>query len=447
MKRNVEGIEETKSTVLSNPITLQLRPYTNQCKVISSSLNEDFKREELVALMQDARGICKVAERLLSLECCRIACEIPEEIWKKIFSTSTEKPAKGDDEIYFGHSSQLMAAEMEFRKFACVSKLWFKLIDELVPIYFRGTWLMSRSNWILLKFRNANVEKLDLSNSTMGGIIDSTLRQITSLRKLDLCGNSLITSFGLESLTNLTKLDLSDNDRISCDCLEKLTNIKSLILFDNKKVKFAKSLQKLPYLESMRVTATSGILPVLKYFTNLKKLIVESNEFIEQDAVKDLLQDTITRLVNLRTLDLTRYSSFSCQDLRKLSNLTSLTVRQNKVITNDDLSVLTNLRFLAIESKNISGVGVSSLTNLTQLRCMQSPNIHEDAFKNLTLLREVCLHRDIKITYESFRNLTNLTTIYFSAPCDEYRSRQEELDQLKKILPNLSRLVYQSFRY
>lgn len=341
-------------------------------------------------------------------------------------------------------------SEFHLRKFSCVSKLWSKLIDEFVTEYFEDLIEFSRSNWLLLKFRNSKIDHLNLENRydpiVMEKIYESTLRQLTNLQSVSLALNNDISPIGLE-LTALTRLDISDNTCITPACVEKLTTLKSLYLYDNKNIKSLSTLQKLPLLEDLRITVTSSILPALKRLTNLKTLFVESWDEKEEKAAANVLSDAISRLVSLHTLDLRRCHSCNCNGLRSLTNLTWLSIVQNNRVTNDDLSGLTNLTFLEIQSVNITSAGISSLTKLNELICWESPKILEDAFKNLSQLTCVWIHRGIKITQEAFRNLTKISDI-FSRHAS--LSHKKEFAELKKIFPLLQRLEYprvKGYRY
>lgn len=419
MKRGTSDIYEINQSTLS-----QIRKQLNELSssVASGSYVSTIQREELLLFIRELDDTKRATEKILSLECNQLMNVFPEEIWKKIFSEAKVFPGT------------LLTLEGLLRKIACVSKLWSKLIDELVPEL--NLFPTQFSPWVLMKYRNRNLQKLSLSSFQLPSqrICDDLLVQFTSLTSLNLSRNKEITANSLEKLTNLTKLDLIGNSRILPNSLEKLSKLKNLDLFLNKKIS-AHSLLKLPHLESLSFCSSSLVLEqldVLVQLTNLKTLQLDLSFASDQTSN---IESALPHFVNLHTFRLNGCRSFNCRVLSKLSNLKSLylsSINSNSI--KEDFKLLTNLTSISINyMENFDDEVIKLLTNLVSLST-DSP-ITENAFKDLYHLTHLAISDSIEITRDGFRNLTNLVSLDIGQM--ESPKRKEVYEQLAQFLPNL----------
>lgn len=179
---------------------------------------------------------------------------------------------------------------------------------------------------------------------------DSHLRQMTSLKSLDLYLNRSISNDGIMDLTNLSELDLAflekiDNDgiqnltllthlrvnrNITLDGLHNLKLLTSLVSSANlaRRESFAKRLTQLKSLSLYEDAVTDAM---IKQFTNLTFLHIDS------DVISD---DGISNLVNLTSLNLSGFNNVSDQGIRNLTNLTTLLNSKDSQITKNGLASL-----------------------------------------------------------------------------------------------------------
>lgn len=290
----------TSNETVENLSFAQIR---NHLKEMHSSIST-LKREALLELLPllEIDDIKIQVEKILSAECNQIVSIVYEEIWELIFLQVNEV------------EKYTSLIERHLRKIACVSKLFSKLIEDIVPE--NKLFSPNFSPWILSKYRNRNLQKLSLASSPYHKtpenriIYDNVLVQFTSLTSLNLARNGNISSECLEKLPNLTKLTLTGNTIISTNAVEKLTKLKILNLFFNSNIR-PPSLLKLPLLEELSLNAESLPLNASTFvqLTNLKSLRLYFHHLNHL-----LLVDVLPCFANLRKLEILGYppTSFNC---------------------------------------------------------------------------------------------------------------------------------------
>lgn len=362
-----------------------------------------------------------------------------------IMDLDYEEVSEDDDEATY------LSVEREFRKIACVSKRWSKLIDELIPERF---FTPGFSPWVLSKYKNRNLEELYLHGDRASSrvIYDSLLVQFTSLVYLNLSENEMITSQCLEQMTNLRMLDLRSNPVISSECIEKLTNLTELRLEDNKLIP-PSSLLNLPHLETLIISPESRAFEKFFSFaklTNLRELHVRN--YKPRNDPSFFLELVLPKLVNLRKLTLLECHSFKCGVLSSLNNLNTLAMdkytRSNIPFStqHQDLNLLTNLTSLHGNNFNFTDEGIKCLTNLVDLTYYSDkPNIAftENSFKDLTSLVSLSMSDHVNLTREGVRNLTRLKSLNIRASM--FDGREDREDEYKHVIQYLPNLTYFNF--
>jgi hypothetical protein len=133
-------------------------------------------REELIDFRKNyLRLLDEESKRLLDLECNQVVSEVPNDVWKIIFTLAQQSEGKRKYK------------EKEFRKLSCVSNSWSVMIRELVRVnvkkYKPTVWVFSRV---------PDIEVLDLSfNRVLNGnpISNDALMVLTNLKDLNLYYN------------------------------------------------------------------------------------------------------------------------------------------------------------------------------------------------------------------------------------------------------------------
>lgn len=185
-----------------------------------------------------------------------------------------------------------------------------------------------------------------------------TLKDLGSIKELNLSNKGILDLQGIQYLTGLRKLDLSKNNISVLDPLKNLINLEVLYL-NNNKIENIKALSYLKNLSELDLTGNkiSDVSP-LGELVKLKQLGLTDNN------IKDISK--ISELVNLDVLILKGNQIIDISPLQKLVNIRELWLGQNKITNISVLEKLVNLDFLILKDNNISNV--SSLRKLYKLK-------------------------------------------------------------------------------
>ena len=199
------------------------------------------------------------------------------------------------------------------------------------------------------------------------------LQNLTSLRTLDLGGNSITDISPLSGLTSLTLLGLGGNSITDIGPLSGLTSLTfiNLIFSSITDISALSGLTSLTLLHLIS-NSISDISP-LSGLTSLVFLTLDSNSITDISAVSALT--SLTRL---------SLQSNSITDLSVLSGLTSLTSLSLNVNSITDISALAGLTSLT----NL-GLGANSITDLSVLSGLTSLTIlhlHNTGITDLSVL-------------------------------------------------------------
>ncbi len=194
----------------------------------------------------------------------------------------------------------------------------------------------------------------------------------TNLRELNLNGNNLRTTAGLNQLHNLTILKLDNNsDGIWLPHLTELTNLKELWLRNNAITDFT-PLSQLTNLETLRLRGNSmRDISALAGLTNLTSLSVSGNPIEDVTPLSELTElqhlwvqeipisdiSFVENLTNLRSLWLRNNAISDISSLTKLTNLIRLGLNGNRIT---DISPLVSSRLHRLDRVNLNGNPLST---------------------------------------------------------------------------------------
>lgn len=262
-----------------------------------------------------------------------------------------------------------------------------------------------------------NLTSLNLAWYTVGNTHDQAingLSTLTSLRKLNISNNNLITDNIFSHFTNITSLNLASNDTItnisgtvspyklrklglSCNKnirdISLYTNLTSLDLSQNK---YITSLGSLTNLTKLNLT-NNKVIKNISHLTNIHILDLYANYVISINEICDM---DIYEL-NLSHNDMIRYIPFT--------NLTSLDLSYNSVIRNTHIVNLSLNKLILESNTRITLNGIKHMTNLTYLSLDMNEVITDIPF---TKLRTLLLGDNNIITTEMVNKLSNLTHLY-----------------------------------
>ena len=174
------------------------------------------------------------------------------------------------------------------------------------------------------------------------GIVDLTgIGYCTSLRVLDLTGNSITNLTPLVGLPSLTHIFLTDNQVVDLTPLTGITTLRGISLANNKVVSLA---------------------PLVGHLPNLTKLDLWRNKLTDISP--------LAGLTTLVWLDLRENQISDTTALKSLTNLTGLALDNNPIGTEgfSNLQVLTKLERLAVNFTGLGSLpGVQYLINLHML--------------------------------------------------------------------------------
>lgn len=272
-------------------------------------------------------------------------------------------------------------------------------------------------------------------NDYLNSIYQLTLSQVTMRTR----GHQFPRIFedmnlkGLDKLVNIKELDLSNNTFFKEDLEEifsKLTKIESLKLNGNSKIKDFSFLRQynIKELEIKRADLDDSVLEnIVTNLPNLEVLNISQNKKLTNLEV-------LTRLNNLKVLNMDNLNFENLDVLKKLTQLEKLSiVKIQKVDENDNhnvsklsnldfLSNLKNLKYLDISDNKVNNFEfLTNLTNLNELR-MALVEVSEEGLnsfeniKNLNNLNKLVANQtNLNITnLKLFENLKHLTDLDLS---------------------------------
>lgn len=289
---------------------------------------------------------------------------LPDEIWEDIFLIDADS------------MNTLEEKQKELSKLACVSHDWSKKIRELARNIFRNIDSEMMTNWILRQM--SDIEEL-VCNST---IMNETIMTLTNLKNLNILSNPHITNKGICHLSSsLHSLTAGLHSPVTHVGLQKLTNLTDLKVrgsrFNNASIKKLVKLRKLCLNEVKSTITFKGI----------------------------------SKLSELRTLEVLGSTSIYDQDLRQMTNLTSFTFHGFiPPFSNYDISTLSNLTSLSVDHR-IDNEGIQNFPKLTKLNIYAAHLIDDDGIKKLTSLTHLVLNEFI--TDEGVKNLINLKALIY----------------------------------
>jgi hypothetical protein len=349
---------------------------------------------------------------------------LPDDVWR---------------EIFIALDSSCFGSDFHFRKIACVSTSWSKMVHEVILICFRKR--PAFSNWVLLHFNDSDLESLDLSRSNP--IDEDVVAQLrlTNLKELCLNLNMEISPYAIENLTSLTKLSINWNDLITDECLLNFPNLRSLSLQQNSTIS-GLVLERLPNLDTLDIAFQEEIGDEIKNLTNLTSLRTNytvtdysvskftnlTELFLTEDNVSN---EVLQKLVKLRSLELRACAKINRHGFSKLTDLSTLIFDDHCPLVDADLNCMISLTSLDIDSDVITSSGIQNLTNLTKLRIQKAPNIDDDGIKNLSLLTD--LNVNSTNTDESINNLVNLIHLNLEYNVDISEESIKNLINLKSL--------------
>lgn len=253
-----------------------------------------------------------------------------------------------------------------------------------------------------------NLTELSLRGRDKNNITDNGISSLNNLKSLDIWSKQKIKN--IRHLTNLTELALGFHEKISNDDIRTLTNLTSLQLGKTIQITDDVIINCFPRLTNLGLMSNEIITGSCIFeLTNLTKLGLCDNSIIRDND--------ISRLFNLRILDLNNNNCITGECFPILPGLTKLDLSNNSMILNNHINKLTNLKTLKLGGlleRNITDDGVYDLTNLATLNLAFDDNLTDNVVSRLTNLRKLNVVDNEKITNNAIYNLTNLTCLIFS---------------------------------
>ncbi|KAF2338709.1 leucine-rich repeat domain-containing protein [Flavobacterium ginsenosidimutans] len=234
----------------------------------------------------------------------------------------------------------------------------------------------------LFDYENCNSFELNEKNEVIGlnlsynNITDlSALKNLKSLKYLQLESNEISDITAIKDLASITLLNLSYNNISDCSALTNFKNITDLNLETNviTDISFLKNLIK---IESLNLTSNRITdLSVLKYLKAITDLSLGYNEVIDFSILKELV--TLTSL-NVSNNFIDDYSF-----LKKLSNLSFLNISSNQISNFSFIKDLSHLKSLNLSNNDISEINfVKSLININHLDLSNNMIYELSVFEN-----------------------------------------------------------------
>ncbi|MGV8949383.1 MAG: hypothetical protein ACOH2E_08525, partial [Candidatus Paracaedibacter sp.] len=179
----------------------------------------------------------------------------------------------------------------------------------------------------------------------------------------------------------------------------------------------------------------------LKIFTNLQVLNLTNDPYNSDPSninIRNIItNDTLSRLTNIRELNLYNNERITGDALSCLTNLKKINLEFNEMIGDDTLKYLTNLQELNLrENEIITTQSIRYLTNLTSITICTITCISEygdptynpifgPVLETLPKLKHLKLCSRVPIIYENLFGLTNLTRLDINEEdfLDNYRTK------------------------
>ena len=185
-------------------------------------------------------------------------------------------------------------------------------------------------------------------------------------------------------------------------------------------------LRRVPHLRTLNFSTTvSGLTKHdLACLSNLRELTIRWQSGLPKEDVLSNLSDTLvtlsvqgdyylsslSKLCNLRTLDLSYNCTLNDAMIGSLTTLQSLKISFCADMTGNCLHTLSSLRTLVLSMADVSDDALCSLVNLTSLDVAWSSNITNQGLQRLTGLRELTLkNAGRRINEDSLMSLHLLT--------------------------------------
>lgn len=211
------------------------------------------------------------------------------------------------------------------------------------------------------------LRKLSLNLSRKTSTIDiSPLQKLKNLKKLEIENIAIEDINSLKRLTNIDDLYLNHTRISNLELLRNLHNLQKLSLADERRVKDLEPLKELNNLQELYLYCDPDAdLSPLNNLKNLKKLTVMHPDIFSFLMFKDLtnLQEIATTgklrnlealkyFKNLKTLILDGSSMYDLETLRDMTNLETLSLNHTEITNLEPLSELNNLQFLYLGDCN-----------------------------------------------------------------------------------------------
>ena len=209
--------------------------------------------------------------------------------------------------------------------------------------------------------------------------LPKSIKNLKSLKKLNLSGNFITEIKGIESLTNLQELILSKCQITGIINLEPLVNLRHLDLTNNQihKISILGHLENLTYLD----LSNNKIAEIknLDLLVNLTKLNLSHNQITEIKGMD--------KLTNLKYLVLSENKITDIKNLDQQVNLENLDLADNQISEIKGLEELTRLRDLDLQKNKITEIkGLGTLEVLARIFLRNNPVLESsELFKELNI--------------------------------------------------------------
>ena len=217
--------------------------------------------------------------------------------------------------------------------------------------------------------------------------VPKSVKNLTSLRKLDLSHNNLTSIEPITELTSLEYLSLYENKIVKLpETLKNLTSLKTLNLSYNKISDFQNSLTYLSSLEklSLRENNISTLPKSIRKLKNLKDLSLARNRISS-------LPDSIGNLVHLQTLELQDNKLKNLpESIYKLKSIKELNLMENKITQiPETIGYMSSLKRIYLEDNELTDLP-KSLLELNSLKYVHISNnpLNKEARQILRKLRK-----------------------------------------------------------
>lgn len=260
-------------------------------------------------------------ERRRRESCWRVVSLIPDELWHAIL----------------GHGDTI-DRETTLCCMSCVCHQWNRVADRLIRAAYEDmpTW----SRRVFLRF--THLQSLDLHRGVSDSITTrDLLPMMSNLTSLSLGHIQLYPTARLGQLTGLVALSLHRQLALRTDELAPLTRLTRLAI-----------LQPFINISDASLSTLTNLVELQLPFTGSTRLVTD---------------DSLSRLCQLRTLDLSHNHTITGHAFEQLTNLRALSLRQCTSVKPSILDGLTTLTFLDVVGTPFVAGDVTHLTNLRVL--------------------------------------------------------------------------------